>query len=70
MFSFQTLQLLRPLLSNLLIRKPPHKPPRNCLPHHHASKLSPPSNLARVLVNTNLRLHQQPQASQPLFKKL
>ena len=44
--------------------------PRSCMPHHHASKLPPPSNLARVVVNTNLRLHQQPQASQPLFKKL
>jgi len=69
MFSFQTPQLLRSLLSNLLIRKPPPKPPRNSPPHHHASKLPPPSNLVRVVVSTNLRLLQQPQASQLLFKK-
>ena len=69
MFSFQTPQLQKPLLSNFLIRKPPPKPPKNSLPHHHASKLPPPSNLVRVVVSTNLRLLQQPQASQPLFKK-
>jgi len=62
--------LLRLLLINSLIRKPPHKLPRSRLPHHYASKLSPSFNLARVVVNTKLRLHQQPQASQPLFKEL
>jgi len=30
----------------------------------------PPSNLVRVVVSTNRRLLQQPQTSQPLFKKL
>jgi len=60
MFHFQTLQLLRPLLSNLLIRKPPIKSPKSCLPHHHASKLPPQFNLVRVVVSTNPRLPQQP----------
>ena len=59
-FSFQTPQLLKALLSNLLIRKPPIQPPKNSLPHHHASKLPPQFNLLRVVVSTNLRLLQQP----------
>ena len=49
-FHFQTLQLLRPLLSNLRIRKLPTKPPKSCPSHHHASKLPPRFNLARVVV--------------------
>ena len=56
MFLPQTPRLLRLFLSNLLIRKPLPKPPKNFLPNHHASKLPPPSNLVRVVVRTNLRL--------------
>ena len=69
MFLLRTPQLLKPFLSNLLIRKPLPKSPKNFLPHHHASKLPPPSNLVRVVVRANLRLLQQPQTSQPLFRK-
>jgi len=53
MFLLQTPQLLKLYLNNLLIRKPLLKPQKNFPPHHHASRLPLPSNLARVVVSTN-----------------
>jgi len=69
MFLHQTPQLLKLFLSNLLIRKPLPKSPNNFLPHHHASRLPPPSNLVRVVVSTNLRILHQLQAFQLLSRK-
>jgi len=68
-FSLQMPQLLKLFLSNLLTRRPPRKPLKSFLPHHHASRLPPPSNLVRVVVSTNLRLLHQPQAFQPLSRR-
>jgi len=55
-FLLQTPQLLKLCLNNLPIRKPLLKPPKNFPPHHHASRLPLPSNLARVVVSTNPHL--------------
>jgi len=69
MFLLQTPQSLKMCLINLLIRKPLLEPQKNSLPHHHALRFLSPSNLARVVVSTNLQLLLQPQASPLLSRK-
>jgi len=68
-FLLQTPQLLKLCLNNLPIRKPLLNPPKNLPPHHHASRLPSPSNLARVVVSTSPHLLLQHRASQLPFKK-
>jgi len=68
-FLLQTPRLLKLHLNNLLIRKLPLKLQQNSPPHHHASRLLSPSNLARVVVSTTLQLLQQLQAFQLLSRK-
>jgi len=68
-FLLQMPQLLKLYLSSSQIRKLLLRLPRNCLPHHHASRLPSPSNLARVVVRINLHLLPQLQPFQFLSRK-
>jgi len=63
-FSPPTPRLLKLRLNSLLIHKLPPKMPQNYQPHHHASRLPSPSNLARVVVSTNPYLLLQHRAFQ------
>jgi len=69
MFSLQTPQLLKLYPNSLQIRKLLLNLQRNYLPHHHASTLPSPSNLARVVVRINLHLLLQFQPFQLLSRK-
>ena len=69
MFLLQMPQLLKLNPSSLQIRKLLLKLPRDYLPHHHASRLPSPSNLARVVVRINLHLFPQLQPFQLLSRK-
>ena len=68
-FSPPTPQLLKLRLNSLLIHKLPPKLQQNCQPHHHASRLPSPSNLARVVVSISPYLLLQHRAFQLPSKK-
>jgi len=69
MFLLQIPQLLKLYLIISQIRKLLLRLPRNYLPHHHASRLPSPSNLARVVVRINLHLLPQLRPFQLLSRK-
>jgi len=68
-FSPPTPRLLKLRLNSLLIHKLPPKLQQNYQPHHHASRLPSPSNLARVVVSINPYLLLQHRAFQLPSKK-
>jgi len=69
MFLLQIPQLLKLYLIISQIRKLLLRLPRHYLPHHHASRLPSPSNLARVVVRINLHLLPQLRPFQLLSRK-